>query len=496
MTEAGRVERRRAARPPRRARGTRVARLVPEPLRDPAQRPALLGWLGVGLLARFVLMPFTVSADLLAVYWRAQVIAYDGEVFGSYLVNMGAHYVHAVSLRLTDWMMPTESAIWTDPWWWAQSGALSGQVQRAFAEAPWAPQTLFALKLPYLGADLVAGLLLLALVARCGAGPARRAWALWMLSPIGLYAGYAFGRYEMLAVVLVVAALWAVEREHPWWGAVLLGLAVTMRGYPLLLIPVFGLLAVRGLPRQVAWAALALAPFAGIMVTNRLLAGTVGELARLQDFTTGSTFLAYTLPVDGTGQLYVFVAFLLALYGVLAGRVWGWWPASSRASEISASPPPSAVPEEGTTVTRSVDAGELWVWLLVLHAGMFALATFSAHYFAWFVPFVCLAVARRTSWRGTLPLHLLQAAVVLAIADALGGPGTLLGLFQPLEPDLATSLPNLREALIGSGQAAQLVGLLRTAFVVLTVLLVAPALRELARAPAPPAAPVARHASR
>jgi hypothetical protein len=448
---------------------------VPAPLRDPAQRRPLLGWLGVGLGIRVALMPFTVSADLLAVYWRSHLIAYDGQVFGSYLVNMGAHYTHALSLRLFGWLLPAPDAVWTDPWWWSDSSALSPQVQRAFSTSEHVHQTLFALKLPYLIADIGAGLLILALVAGpglakvvsgraaplaagapAGPPPVRRAWALWMLSPIGIYASYVFGRYEALAVVFVVAALLCAERDRPWWAAVLLGVGVTMRSYPLLLIPVFALVVFRRPLQQAAWSAVALAPFALVMASNRLLAGTVGELARLQDFATGSTFFAYTVPVDADGQLYLFFLFLFGVLGVLAGRSWGWW---------------------GSPPTRA----ELWILLLVVHAGMFALATFAAHYFMWFTPFAVIAVARRGEWRGVLPLHLVQAALVLALTDLLGGPGTLTGLFEPIQPDLATSLPNLREALLtDAGQRDQLIGLVRTAFAVVTLLLITPAIAELA----------------
>lgn len=451
---------------------------VPAPLRDPAQRGALLGWLGVGLAVRVLLMPFAVSADLLAVYWRSHVIAYEGQVFSSYLVNMGAHYLHALSLRLFGFLLPTPDQVWTSPWWWSDSGALSAQVQREFSTSEHVHATLFALKMPYLIADLVTGLLILALVAGGGRAIARRraergeppvldprlvrrAWAFWMLSPIGLYASYVFGRYEALAVVFVVAALLCVERDRPWWGAVLLGVAITMRGYPLLLVPVFALVVFRRPVRQALWAGAALAPFVLVMASNRLLAGTVGELARLQDFATGSTFFAYTIPIDADGQLYIFFAFALGLYGLLAGRSWGWW-------------------------GEQASVSQLWVWLLVFHAGMFALATFSAHYFMWFTPFVAIAIARRGTWRGVLPLHLVQAGLVLALTDLLGGPGTLLGLFEPVHADLATSLPNLREALLlDPGRRVQLLGLVRTGFAVATVLLVAPALAELRRGTPP-----------
>ncbi|MDQ3974043.1 MAG: hypothetical protein M3276_06880, partial [Actinomycetota bacterium] len=428
----------------------RLAVGLPAPLRDPAQRWPLLGWLGVGLAVRLLVMPFTVSADLLAVYWRSHLIAHDGQLFSGYLVNMGAHYLHALALRLLDPLLAAPDVLWTDPWWWSDASALAPQVQRAFETQPDSYATLFALKLPYLLADLGAGLLLLALVAACRPALVRRAWAFWMLSPIGLYATYLFGRYEALAVVLVVAALLAVERDRPWLGALLLGVAITVRGYPLLLVPLFALVAVRG-RRQAAWAGLALLPLGATMAANRLLAGSVGELARLRDFETGATFFAYTIPVADRGQIYVFFLFAFAAYGVLAGRSLGWWG--------SGPVPPS----------------QLWVWLLVFHAGMFALATFSAHYFMWFTPFVALALARRQRWRGVLALHLAQVAAVLVIADALGGPGTLLGLFEPVSAHLVTALPNLREALLASpGLTDQVVGLARTGFVVATALLAWP----------------------
>lgn len=425
---------------------------------DPAIRPAILGWLGVGLAVRLVIAPFTVSADLLAVYWRSHLIAYDGTVFGDYLVNMGAHYTHAVSLRLLDPVLPAADVLWTDPWWWSDSGGLAPQIQRAFVDTDNVFATLLALKLPYLAFDLLAGVLILLLVADTAPRDRVRAWAFWMLSPIGLYASYAFGRYEMFAVALVVLALWACERGHPWWGAVALGVAVTMRGYPIVLIPVFALIVCRRPLRQLAWAGLALVPIGGVLVTNTLVADTVGEFARLRDFSTGSTFLAYTLPVDGPGPIYLFGLFVAGVYAFLWGKSRGWW----------------------DSVPVAVD--ELWVWLAVFHAGLFALTTFSAHYFAWFTPFVALALARRPRWGPTLTLHLVQVALVLALADLLGGPGTTWGLWEPLAPGLAGAVPNLRELTLTSpGLAEQAAGVLRTAFVAVTVLWAWPAVAELWR---------------
>lgn len=441
-----------------------MSRLLPAPLRDPLQRWALLGWLGVGLSVRLLVMPFAFHGDLLAVYWRAHVIAYEGQLFAGYLVNMGAHYVHAGSLRLLDPLLPAPQAVWTQPWWWEDMAGLMPQVTRNFASSPDVFSTLFALKLPYLAFDLGAGLLLLALVSAARPDAIRRAWAFWMLSPIGIYATYLFARYEVMPVALVLAAILACERKRPWSGALLLGLAVTMRTYPLLLIPVFALVVVRGGARQSAWAGLALVPFALTMLSNRLLGGDVGELARLREIPAGDAFLAVTVPVAGTGDIPVLLVALLAVYGLLLGRAMGWW--------------------GGAPVALT----QLWVWLLVVHAAVFAFSAVSAHYFMWFTPFVALALARRPAWRGVLPLHLLQVLVVLALTDLVNGPQTLLGVFQPLAPAAVTNLPSLRELLLGSPElTAQLIGALRTGFVVLTALLVAPGVAELAgRAPQPP----------
>jgi hypothetical protein len=429
--------------------------VVPAPVRDPAQRWGLLSWLGLGLGVRFALMPFTVSADFLAVYWRSHVVAYDGVLFGSYLVNMTAHYAHALALRLFEPLLPPADVLWPDAWFFDDFVGLAPQVIRDFSAAEQVHQTLFVLKLPYLAADLAAGLMILALVARCRPALVRRAWALWMLSPIGLYAGYVFGRYEAFPIALVVAALLCVERRRPWWGAVLLGLAVTTRTYPLLLIPLFALLAVRGPARQAAWAAVAVTPFAVVMATNRLLAGTVGEIARLADFPTGNTFLAYRV-----AGVPVFPVYALALVTILAARAWGRW---------GEGPEP---------VSR------LWMWLLALHAGMFALSPFSAHYLAWMTPFIAVAVARRPGWPA-LAVHLSQAAIALAVADLLGGPGVTLGLFEPAHP-AANALPSLRTALLTGPVAADvaIVGL-RVLFGVVMLVLLCHVAAELARPVAP-----------
>ena len=448
-----------------------ISRWVPAPLRDAAQRPALLGWLGVGLAVRLLIAPFAVSADLLAVYWRSHLIAFHGTLFDDYLVNMGAHYVHAGWLKVVSPLLPPSEDLWTHPWWWSDSAALAPQLQRTFSLDPHAFQTLLVLKVPYLLADLGAGLLLLALLGGLAPRLVRRAWAFWMLSPIGLYATYAFGRYEMLAVVCVVAALWAVERRHPWWAATLLGVGGDDARLPAPADP--GLRADRRpaagggswAGRRSRWCRWALV--VADQPAGRRAGRGAGHAARLPHRARRSW--RSRCPVDGVGPVYVFVTALLLLYGVLLGRRAGWW-------------------------GRPPETAELWLWLLVVHAAMFALATFSAHYFAWFTPFVALALARRPTWRGVLPLHLLQVARGPGDGRPAGWSGHAPRPLRAAAARRRHRRPQPARAAADAGELpVQLAGALRSAFLALMVLLAAPALRELASgaAPGPAQPPVA-----
>lgn len=437
----------------------------------------ILMWLGVGLLLRLLIAPFTLQTDMLAVYWRSHLIAFDGTVYAEYMVNMGAHWLHALWLLIASPLLPDQAQLWTDPWWWADSGALAPQYLREFANRPDAYATIFILKLPYLLLDLLTGVVLVLMNKGQEAKRVVGGFALWMVSPIGLYASAAFGRYEMFAVIFVVAALWAMEGRRWVLAALALGIGITMRGYPLLLVPLFALVAPAGwfkpwyqpqddgvqeqafwlsrLVGQISWAALALVPFGLVMAINRVIGDQVGELATLADRHTGSTYLAYRLDLpDDPGAIYLFGVGAVIVVLAMIGHQYGWF-------------------------GRRVRPADLWLWLLLFHGLMFALATFSVHYFVWFVPFVVLAIMRRPDWPQIGWLHLVQIIAVFALADLIGGPGITSGLLAPLNPDMALALPSLNDLLLTKPETAEkLAGVLRTIFLATTIVQLWAPLRE------------------
>ena len=409
-------------------------RLLPVPLRDEAVRTPFLRWAVVGGLLRLLLLPVGITSDTLAVYWRAHLIAFHGEVYADYLVNMGSHVVHAGWLRVVQPLLGPADELWTHPWWWGDSFGLIPEHMAAFLARPDAWRAIALLKLPYVLAEVAAGLVLLSLAwgRQDGRLPtservarARRTWILWMLSPAALYATLLFARYEAFPVLAVVAALLLAERDRPWAAAIVLGIGITLRTYPIVLVPVFALVLQRGLPRQVAWTAVGIAPFALSMALNRLVAGTYGEIVAVGDYTYGSNWLAWSFaPGPGRGEagIPLFPAALIVLGVYLLGRDRGWWGAGPVAPE------------------------DLWRWVVVAHLAMFATTLFSAHYLMWITPAIALLVAR-SDVRAVVPLHLVQVAGVFVAAFLLWGgilfTGTLGGLgptaqrLLPLGPPLA-----------------------------------------------------------
>lgn len=417
-----------------------------------------------------LLLPVGITSDTLAVYWRSHLLPFHGEVFDSYLVNTGSHLVHSAWLVLTRPLLGPVDELWTHPWWWEDSFGLVPQHLEAFLARPDAWRVITVLKLPYVAAEIAAGLLLLWIVWGRADGAtrsadvvrrSRRLWAFWMLSPAGLYATLLFARYEAYPVLAIVLTVFWLQRDRPLLAALALGVGITLRTYPLAFVPVLALVVHRDLPRQLGWSAVALAPFAVTMALNRLIGGTVGELARVGDFSFGDNWFGYVIQGDrGGADLLVFAIGLGALGAYLLGRARGWF---------GRGPVPRA---------------DAWAWLVVAHLLIFALAPFSAHYLMWLTPAVALAVGLRDR-PGVVALHVASVAAIFGAAFLLWGGGLFSGTLGGLGPTARTLLP-----IVPSG-GHQLASILWSAFVVATAAIAIPFVRDtLARDPAAPAPPV------
>ncbi len=438
-------------------------RLLPGPFRHPRWRGTFVRWGLAGVLLRVLMLPVGITTDTLAVYWRSHLIAFHGELFDRYLVNMGSHALHAVWLRIVQPLMGPAEELWTHPWWWDNLHTLAPAHMEVFWTRPDALRIIALLKLPYVLADLAAGLVLLALLWPRNSHPSqvqggwriRRAWILWMLSPVALYATQLWTRYESYPVLAILIALLLAERGRVLWAAVVLGFAITLRTYPILFVPIFALVLYRDLPRQIGWAALAVAPFGATMALNRLVGGNFGELAAVGDFSFGGNFFAFALQPDRGGPgVFLFVAAALTIGVYLLGRPRGWW---------GSGPVPRA---------------HLWRWVAITHLAMFAFSQFSPHYLMWLMPAIGLLLGR-THRKGIVPLHLVQFGGVLVGSAAIYGGFLLTGHLGGLG---ATARRFLPDRALFPGDPSQVGNVLWTAFWVATLAIAIPFVIDTLRA--------------
>src|SRR3990170_8189848 len=208
-------------------------------------------WLLTGLLIRLLVMPFTAHSDLLTVYQRAHLILAGRSIkgLGPRLFN----YIHAAFLLLVRPFLPY-ATIWGDP----KLQATLGVDWLGFVNQPSAFRALFLFKLPYLAIEVLVIWLLLKLTE-----PDRRLQVLvfWILNPIVIFSTYIFWRFDVITVSLLLAALYMAKKGWNNRAVAILGIAVLLRVYPIILILPFALILESRPGSRARLAAIGFSPF-------------------------------------------------------------------------------------------------------------------------------------------------------------------------------------------------------------------------------------------
>ena len=197
--------------------------------------------LAAGLLIRALLIPFTTSTDLLWINWRAHLIVYHKQFFlGS--TQMLTHYIHAFFMWLFSPLMPYYDEIWTHPWTTTHPktpAEISQMVQTFynFVSHPRIFRTLTLLKLPYLLFDLGCISLILRMFKHRQKG--MMALKFWVFNPINIFVIYIYGRFELIPVILILVSLYLLKKSRPFSASLMLGISITTRWYPALLLPFY-----------------------------------------------------------------------------------------------------------------------------------------------------------------------------------------------------------------------------------------------------------------
>jgi len=252
---------------------------------------------------------------------------------------------------------------------------------------------LFWLKVPWVGAEMMAGWMLSRLV--------KKEWRLktlwwWMLNPVVIYTVAAFANVDAWPVMLILVAVWWWRKGKKNVSAGMLGLATAMKLFPVLLAP-FWFVAEKSWRKRLVWLVWFLAP---VVLLHMPVVGleSYGQ-GVLGGTNVGKVFYA-TVEVGLERMLIIFVAAYVFL--------WLWF----------------------------VDRGEksvngLWRLMMVVIGGLFVLTDFHVQWALWLMAFVVgyvVALGKKEKWE---------------VWIWLGGYGTLLlllqasmhvGMLAPVEP--------------------------------------------------------------
>lgn len=379
---------------------------------------------GVAVAIRLAIMPFTLHMDAYQIYSRASEAAYDGEWFG-WTAQILIQTLHNVWLLIIRPVLPDSAGIWSKTASVPGVGA-SMEDYRRFIEYDHVHRAVFLMKLPYVVADLVVALVLTRLVV-----PARRfaVAAFWLLNPLVIYATAAFGRHDVIAILLVLLSVLAAKRATDAGrlvGLVLLGVATLMRFFPIVLVPYY-LIAYRRSRRQLIAAIAILGGLWGAVELFGII-GT-GESPTLEILNTHEHFQNW---LDAGVRLRFddFIFFFPLVY--LLGLFW-----------IS---------------ERDLDPDEFPQIGAVSFLLLFGLTFFHPHWAIWLVPFLALTIATN---RRMLVYHGLQV-LALSVYFMQWGSWTTWELLRPTIGDQVASMPDPYEVIDARIEPRQFFGVFRT----------------------------------
>ncbi len=90
---------------------------------------------------------------------------------------------------------------------------------------------MFILKIPYLFFDFLTAFLILRLTN------SPKAFRLWLFNPISLYVIYVLGNFDIVPVFFTCLSLYLVKKQRYSFSALSLGIAISLKAYPVLFLP-------------------------------------------------------------------------------------------------------------------------------------------------------------------------------------------------------------------------------------------------------------------
>lgn len=377
---------------------------IPSPYREDSTTVLkILQWVLIGLLIRFLFMPISTHSDLLAVYGRSDLIAYHGWPTLPGMMAMGVHYLHALFLLIIKpFLNPLPG--YEELFYWRDAIYKCDVVDWArFITHPEIYRILFLFKAPYLVFDFACAFLLLHILSDRKKGLI--AFIFWMVNPVSIFVVYIFGRFEPLHLFFVLLSLYFIKKNRSALALLTLGIAVTVRIYPVMLLVPFAIILGRNFGRRVWLGFLGFVPWIILQIPNVITKSRL-EFGIAADSPFSRIFFGLKFDFLYFDAIYVFVVgyVLIVLYG-------------------------------GYRLDRSFKSlRRMGLAVLLL---FFALCYFHPQFFMWIMPFLVLELVEDRRFIGLYAMQVVAFAV-----HTFHWERHMAGwLFMPINPEYYKSIP-------------------------------------------------------
>lgn len=187
----------------------------------------------IGLLVRFIFLPFFFQRDLLSTYQRAAETVFMGD-FGVNFEQVLTHIIHSGYLFIIKTIFPAINELSLilleeDTWisWVNFNGAYN----------VFTALTLF--KILYLIFDIACMFIILRLSFDNEPENKLRVFKLWIFNPVVIFVVYIFARHDIIGIFVTLVALLLAKKDRKYWAIIVLAFAIALRFFPIMILPLF-----------------------------------------------------------------------------------------------------------------------------------------------------------------------------------------------------------------------------------------------------------------
>ena len=388
-------------------------------------RNTLMFFGAVGLLLRFLFMPFTMHPDIFWVHMCASKMAYHG-VFNIYeyvkinfydsIVSLGTSYYPPLSyfilgaFHIVFKLFMPSIGTWLDKYSVLLASGDTSQYLELF-KIPFLKlcSYLTVMKLPYLIFDMLCGLLLILYFNKPESS--MRAFKFWMINPVVIFGSYIFGQFDVLIAFFLMLGLFFISRKRPYAGIFIIGSSILLKSSPLVLILPLSLVIGKDLKEAAKLLVVAFIPMVLLMTPFYLLTGDYAFRSIFMKFVVGGGAKLIDTVEFFIGKVIFLCGYLLILYRSLF--------------------------KKDTWHDMDSDA---WRYITAIILLSYFIVYTPIHYFQWVIPFLIIGVIK-----GDIPKSIYVFQIVCLFTYAICSRPLSAQLFLPLNPEYFYNLKSFPE---------------------------------------------------